>query len=116
MSHDDFDSSIMEIEIEDVIGPDPLTNPKVKKILDEFEQKTGWTSVKESVQQFVDLCRKNYQLRLECKPPCPLQLNRLFLGNPGRFSQVIYFDEFICSLFKIQEREKPRVLSFIQGC
>ncbi|SPR01593.1 unnamed protein product (mitochondrion) [Plasmodiophora brassicae] len=83
MSCDDFDTSHMELRIEDVVGEDPLNNPKVKRILGEFNGMTGWTSVKQSVVEFVSVCSKNYQLRLQCKPSCPVILNRLFLGNPG---------------------------------
>ncbi|KXS21803.1 P-loop containing nucleoside triphosphate hydrolase protein [Gonapodya prolifera JEL478] len=71
------------LTLEDVIGENPLYNPKVAQVRQKFDSKIGWDSIKKSVQDLVELCGKNYQLELDGKPPYPVFLNRMFLGNPG---------------------------------
>ena len=51
----------MEITICDVIGENPLTNPKVKSVLAEINSKIGWIAVKKSVQELIALCQTNYE-------------------------------------------------------
>lgn len=74
----------MALEIEDVIGRDPrLKNQKLQQVLNEINEKIGWQRVKDSINELVDLCGKNYQQELLGKPPFEIFLNRMFLGNPG---------------------------------
>ncbi|KAJ3286671.1 hypothetical protein HK104_008917 [Borealophlyctis nickersoniae] len=82
MGRDGFDGT-MEILIKDAVGDNPLHNPKLKSVLDEYEEKIGWKSIKETVKQFVAVCQNNYERELQGLPPVPIFLNRLFLGNPG---------------------------------
>ncbi|KAJ1548253.1 M-phase phosphoprotein 8, partial [Nowakowskiella sp. JEL0078] len=82
LGRNDWDGS-MELTIEDAIGEHPLRNTRIVKILDDFNKRIGWASIKQSVQTLVDLCSKNYQLELDGKESLPVLLNRLFLGNPG---------------------------------
>lgn len=78
-----FDGT-MHLQIEDVIGETPLTNPKLSAILKEFEDMIGWKSVKKSVYELVEQARKNFERSLEGLDPYPIILNRLFIGNPGK--------------------------------
>lgn len=81
MSRDDWDSRIL---ITDLIGEPPsIHNPKLKEVLAEFNEKTGWKSVKDAVQQLIDLAAKNYERELNGQAQLPFSLNKLFLGNPG---------------------------------
>ncbi|KAI9096945.1 hypothetical protein DFS34DRAFT_128949 [Phlyctochytrium arcticum] len=82
MAREDFDG-IMEITLEDAVGESPNKNPKLQSILEEFERKTGWKSIKETVAQLVTVCEENYNRELAGKEPVAIFLNRLFLGNPG---------------------------------
>ena len=83
MAREDFDASKMTLSIEDVVGESPLDNPKLKAILKEFDEKVGWLKIKASVNQLIEICRKNFTLQLMGKKTLPVMLNRLFLGNPG---------------------------------
>ena len=83
MAREDFDASKMTLSIEDVVGESPLDNPKLKAILEEFDEKVGWQTIKTSVKELVEICRKNFTLQLMGKKTLPVMLNRLFLGNPG---------------------------------
>lgn len=84
MAREDFDEKNLELIIEDVMGETPLDNPKLKTVLDQLNSKTGWTSVKKSVQELVTVCSTNYKRQLLGEPLLPVMLNRLFLGNPVR--------------------------------
>lgn len=78
----DFDGE-MHLTIEDVIGENPLHNPKLKAIIDEFEGIIGWSSVKSTVTELVEQARKNFDRSIEGLDPLNIILNRLFIGNPG---------------------------------
>eukprot|EP00475_Leptophrys_vorax_P025521 TRINITY_DN35760_c0_g1_i1.p1 TRINITY_DN35760_c0_g1~~TRINITY_DN35760_c0_g1_i1.p1 ORF type:complete len:831 (+),score=222.21 TRINITY_DN35760_c0_g1_i1:213-2705(+) len=80
MSRNDFDGVIIA---QDVLGTDPSRNPKIQAILAEFDAKIGWSSVKQTVRQLVNICAQNYQKELLGQAPQPVFLNRMFLGNPG---------------------------------
>jgi AAA lid domain len=81
---DRFEPETMRLEIEDVIGKDPLLeSEKLVRVMDELEGKIGWSSVKKTVGELIELCSVNYQRELLGKKPFDLGLNRLFLGNPG---------------------------------
>lgn len=83
MAREDFDSTYLELHMEDAVGENPMNNDKVKSVLKEIEQMTGWNKVKERVHNLVQLCGQNYERELRGQEPLPLFLNRLFLGNPG---------------------------------
>ncbi|KAI9318848.1 hypothetical protein DFJ73DRAFT_769718 [Zopfochytrium polystomum] len=85
MAENDFDPQNMELRPVHVIGEDPSINPKVQRIVKMFEEMTGWEAVKQAVRELVTVCAENYQLKLAGKAESPVQLNRLFLGNPGIF-------------------------------
>lgn len=65
------------------MGPSPLKNPKLQDILNEIDEKIGWTSIKESVKQMLNICEKNYEKQLKGQKTMPFMLNRVFIGNPG---------------------------------
>ncbi|KAJ3016332.1 UNVERIFIED_CONTAM: hypothetical protein HDU68_012270 [Siphonaria sp. JEL0065] len=73
----------MVLLIEDVMGENPVHNPKLKRVLEEFEERIGWDHVKKSVKELVSVCEKNYERELQGIDSSPVVLNRLFLGNPG---------------------------------
>jgi len=83
MAREDFDSEKKELIARDVMGELPTNNPKLKAVLNEFDDKVGWKSIKDSVQQLIKICEKNYELQLLGMKTSPVMLNRLFLGNPG---------------------------------
>lgn len=81
---DRLSNETMRLEIEDVIGKDPrLESEKLLQVIDELERKIGWSRVKKTVGELMELCSINYQRELLGKKPFDLCLNRLFLGNPG---------------------------------
>ena len=49
----------------------------------ELGEHIGWSRVKKTVKELVDLCSLNHQRQLEGLPEFPVLLNRMFLGNPG---------------------------------
>lgn len=79
------DTPTKALRIVDVIGPppDPAHVPELCDALDELNDMVGLDSVKASIHQIVQLARTNYERELDSKPPHPLALNRVFLGNPG---------------------------------
>lgn len=83
MSDPNFDGVVMYLKVEFVCGEDPLINPKLHRIIDEFNNMTGWGTIKKAVEQLVQQTSKNYQLSLVGKNPRPIFMNRMFLGNPG---------------------------------
>ncbi|KAJ3054777.1 hypothetical protein HK097_000821, partial [Rhizophlyctis rosea] len=83
MARDDFEGHDLELRLVDVIGDNPMDNPKLLQVLAEFETKTGWKSIKESVNELVTVCQKNYERELEGQEAVAVSLNKLFLGNPG---------------------------------
>jgi hypothetical protein len=89
MARDDFDSTDLVLQIEDAVGENPINNKKLEAVLKEFEQKIGWTAVKEQVHNLVNVCSKNYERELKGLEPIPVFLNRLFLGNPGT-GELVY--------------------------
>ncbi|KAJ3141908.1 hypothetical protein HK100_005562, partial [Physocladia obscura] len=82
MSRDDW-SGKMYLQLEDVIGVNPMNNSKLKAILTEFESYVGWKSVKKCIKELVAVCETNYERELKGFDASPVVLNRLFLGNPG---------------------------------
>ena len=51
--------------------------------LDEFYKMIGLSSVKKQIQKMAQLALTNYERELRGEAPCPVSLNRVFLGNPG---------------------------------
>ncbi|KAF5345153.1 hypothetical protein D9758_009721 [Tetrapyrgos nigripes] len=68
---------------EDLIGPEPsqaiLQSPNWKKL----QGMIGLTSVKQSVQNLLDMVIHNYQRELAEQEPLAVSLNRVFIGSPG---------------------------------
>lgn len=86
---DDFDDSMMTLTVEDVIGQDPrLQNEKLKRVVDEIEEKIGWQRVKQQVKSLLELCGVNYRRELLGQTELDIFQNRLFLGNPGKSKPV----------------------------
>jgi len=83
MSRPDFDPESMTLNIADVVGEDPRNNPKLRKMLDEINEKTGWSRIKKAVADLVTVCGANYHRELDGQAPLPVFMNRMFLGNPG---------------------------------
>ncbi|KAI8896071.1 hypothetical protein BC833DRAFT_599019, partial [Globomyces pollinis-pini] len=82
MARKDFDGELC-LKIEDIVGENPINNPKLKPIIEEFESKIGWGSIKKTVKEFLELAQKNYRRELDGMDPLAVPMNRLFLGNPG---------------------------------
>ena len=85
MARKNFDKKNLVILIEDVLGEPPLNNVKVKTLLDELDKIIGWGSAKKAIHELVTLCDANYKRQLLGRPNFAPMLNRLFLGNPGKF-------------------------------
>lgn len=83
IGREDFDENDSLIRIEDVMGESPLNNPKLQDVLNEIKEKIGWSVIKNSVAELLDLCTKNYEREMLGQKTLPIMLNRLFLGNPG---------------------------------
>ena len=83
INREDFDKNNRIIKIEDVMGESPMDNPKLKEALDEIYEKIGWKAIKKSVDQLLEISRKNYEKQILGQKTLPIMLNRLFLGNPG---------------------------------
>lgn len=83
MSRKDFDSTNLELQMEDAVGENPIHNSKLKAVLKEFDKMTGWKAVKDKLNNLVDVCGQNYERELKGQEAHPIFLNRLFLGNPG---------------------------------
>lgn len=83
MSRDAFDGCDLELVIEDIMGDRPLSNPKIQQLLKEVHGRVGWRRIKASIAEFVHLSERNYERELKGQKRLPVQLNRMFLGNPG---------------------------------
>ena len=107
MGREDFDPNNMFITVEDVMGESPLDNPKLKDVLNEINEKIGWKAIKKSVEQLLEICKKNYELQLLGLKTLPFMPNRLFLGNPGTGNSLIFFYHYYCTwwLFKASKRK-----------
>ena len=65
------------------MGDSPLQNPKLKEVLSEINEMVGWTAIKKSIDQVIEICKKNYEKEMLGQKTLPIMLNRIFLGNPG---------------------------------
>jgi Cdc6-like AAA superfamily ATPase len=68
---------------EDLIGPEPSQAILQSPYWKELQGMIGLTSVKESVQNLLDMVILNYQRELIEQEPLAVSLNRVFLGSPG---------------------------------
>ena len=80
----DSTNNILEVTIEDVIGPNPNQNPTIKQLSDRLEKDfVGLAKVKNEIKNLIDVAKKNWEREKNCLRPFPVMLNRLFVGNPG---------------------------------
>ncbi|RLN63252.1 hypothetical protein BBJ28_00018439 [Nothophytophthora sp. Chile5] len=82
MAREDFDGTLT-FQTVDLLGDRPSTNPKLKVVLKEIHEKTGWKKIKAEIHKLVRISDENYERELKGQETVPLCLNRLFLGNPG---------------------------------
>ncbi|KAE8993282.1 hypothetical protein PF001_g17594, partial [Phytophthora fragariae] len=82
MAREDFDGTL-KFETVDLLGDRPSTNPKLRAVLKEVEEKTGWRKIKDEMKTLVRISDENYERELKGQETVPVCLNRLFLGNPG---------------------------------
>ena len=75
--------TVLEVTIEDIIGPNPVNNPRVDAALAKLKDFVGLASVKGDINNLVDVASKNWQRESRCLTPFPVMLNRLFVGKPG---------------------------------
>ncbi|KAH7098449.1 P-loop containing nucleoside triphosphate hydrolase protein [Auriculariales sp. MPI-PUGE-AT-0066] len=68
---------------EDLIGPDPSTAVTTSEAWSKLKKMIGLNSVKQSVEDLIDLISTNYKRELQEKEPLQVTLNRVFYGNPG---------------------------------
>ena len=73
------------IVVQDIIGfePNRKNNHELDSILRDLEQMTGQHDVKKMFYNLVGMAEANYHKELRGEPIDDLQLNRVFLGNPG---------------------------------
>jgi len=76
----------MLINRDDLIGPDPSLAIQKSTSWTKLKDMIGLASVKQSVQDLVDLIGTNFKRELEEKEPLQVTLNRVFYGNPGSYS------------------------------
>ncbi|KAL3665422.1 hypothetical protein V7S43_009458 [Phytophthora oleae] len=79
LGSEDFDGDL-EFKTVDLLGDRPSANPKLKVVLKEVEEKTGWHRIKEEMKNLVRISDENYERELKGQETVPLCLNRLFLG------------------------------------
>jgi len=75
--------TVLEVTIEDVIGQNPVNNPRVHAALAKLDDFVGLASVKRDIKNLVDVANKNWLRESQCLAPFPVMLNRLFVGKPG---------------------------------
>jgi AAA+ superfamily predicted ATPase len=73
------------ISMLDLLGerPDPKTNKKLAKLMDELNSVIGWRSVKADLHKLILSSLKNYDLEMKGESPNSFILHAQFLGNPG---------------------------------
>jgi hypothetical protein len=91
MAREDFDSTNLELQMEDAVGENPVNNSKLKAVLKDMERMTGWKAVKGRINDLIKLCGQNYERELKGQEALPIFLNRMFLGNPGTGELVLYY-------------------------
>lgn len=68
---------------EDLIGPDPSDAIVESTAWRKLQSLIGLAAVKQSIKNFLDLTKTNYERELVEKEPIQVSLNRVFLGSPG---------------------------------
>jgi ATPase family associated with various cellular activities (AAA)/AAA lid domain len=68
---------------QDLIGPDPSEAIVECTAWRKLQSLIGLAAVKESIRNFFDLIKTNYERELEERKPVEVSLNRVFLGSPG---------------------------------
>ncbi|KAK8058398.1 hypothetical protein PG994_008846 [Apiospora phragmitis] len=68
---------------EDVFGPEPVDVRSESDAWKEIQNMVGLESVKKEVDRLFILAKVNYQRETQGEPPMSINLNRVFLGNPG---------------------------------
>ncbi|TLD22749.1 hypothetical protein PspLS_07611 [Pyricularia sp. CBS 133598] len=68
---------------EDLLGPPPADPRKESKAYRELNAMVGLDTLKEAVEELMDLPRANYDLELQGKERIKVNLNRVFMGPPG---------------------------------
>lgn len=101
MAREDFDSTNLELQIEDAVGENPVNNSKLKAVLKDMECMTGWKAVKERVNELVKLCGQNYERELKGQEALPVFLNRMFLGNPGTGKLSCYYAALLYAVISL---------------
>src|SRR5690606_31781901 len=71
------------ILMSDVIPPFDRNHPKIKEVLDEINKKTGWRSIKQSIEELLRMVEQHSEREQRGEKANPIFLHRLFLGNPG---------------------------------
>jgi hypothetical protein len=82
-TRENFDVLHMFLSLEDIVGDHPNTNLKLKRLLAELDEMTGWNSIKLAVSELMSLAIVNYDRSLQGLASLPFIMNRMFLGNPG---------------------------------
>ncbi|KAJ3187506.1 hypothetical protein HDU85_006800 [Gaertneriomyces sp. JEL0708] len=82
MSREGFDCRL-KLQVVDVAGENPMDNSKLKLLLEELNEKTGWGTIKQSINELLSVCQKNYERELQGIEPLAIFVNRLCLGSPG---------------------------------
>ena len=67
-SKEDFNGTLF-LNIENVAGEDPTSNPKLQAIFDTINSKIGWKSIKEAAQELITVAETNYHRALEGEDP-----------------------------------------------
>lgn len=68
---------------EDLFGPPPADLRETSKAYRELNAMVGLDTLKEAMEELMDLPRANYELELQGKEPVKFSLNRVFMGPPG---------------------------------
>ncbi|KAK8115636.1 hypothetical protein PG984_012138 [Apiospora sp. TS-2023a] len=73
----------VSISREDIFGPEPLDIRSDSDAWKEIHNMIGLEGVKKEVDRLFTLAKVNYQRETQGEPPMSINLNRVFLGNPG---------------------------------
>ena len=74
---------------DDILGPAPSNKVLESEAWKKLQKLTGLKKVKESLLNFLELAKANYQRELQEKPLLEFTFNKLFLGPPGTGKTVV---------------------------